>query len=99
MSDWRLVKRSSVEVWRQWSMVDVPTANVKALYSYSFPKHNEEVLNWLARNVGSKLVPTCPPGNGVWYYTIPTNSEVTTFYFKNPDHALMFKLAWGGNVS
>jgi hypothetical protein len=53
-----------------------------------------EIREWLDANVGHKYHYKRDENLASWYHDIPLYAEHVFIYFKNPDHAMLFKLTW-----
>lgn len=80
-----------------WTEAVVDNSKVWKLYEPSGMARthdgmNPEVLAWLETNVGARARMNCI---GEWRMSIPITDLKTYFFFKDRNHALMFKLKWG----
>lgn len=80
MIDWDL---------EEWTSVDVPNRVWENRTEF---KLTDEVLTWLASHAGEKQTIRYLEGN--WRNTIPISIDCTTFYFRDPQVAMMFKLTF-----
>jgi hypothetical protein len=79
--DWDLI---------DWPCVDVPNAVWENRTEF---KLTDEVLDWLAEKAGEKQTIRHLDGN--WRNSVPIASETTTFYFRDPNVAMLFRLTFG----
>jgi hypothetical protein len=54
----------------------------------------EVVETWLLDTVGPKARFTKLNDQGSWHHTIPISHDKVTFFFKDPNHAMLFKLTF-----
>lgn len=57
-----------------------------------------ELRSWMRNHVGGggKSRLSFDLGEGHYYYDSYRYRKVMAFTFRNPQHAMLFKLAWGG---
>jgi hypothetical protein len=82
--------------WETWHRVELPNRQVWRfneqdflIYTLQYPLHE-----WLHDHVGlkAKFLSTGPTGD--WHCSYPVTAEITTFYFRDPAIAVLFKLTW-----
>jgi hypothetical protein len=53
-----------------------------------------EIRKWLEDNIGEKARFFTNGPTGDWHHDLPLSASTMTFYFRNPDQAVLFKLTW-----
>lgn len=80
--------------WHNWTVVELPIAKaMNVLLSRLGPK--PEIKKWLGENVGQKHLFFSGESYGEWHNDLPlSDTKFMTFYFRQPDKAMLFKLTW-----
>jgi hypothetical protein len=80
-------------IWQSWTKLKVDRCKVE----YDLPDWfalRPEIKDWLDRNVGHKCHFVNDEALGDWFHDYPMLSDHVFIFFKNPDHAMLFKLTW-----
>lgn len=78
------------ELVKEWHPIEVLASRVMTSHNANL---NVDSLTWLHRNCGESI----RFSHGVWSWEFAGSDRVKLkFRFKEPNHAMMFKLAWGG---
>ena len=81
-------------MWYDWTSIKLPLAKTVADPGYNAWIIKVELGEWLTRNVGPRASYKDQYASGNWHHDVPMACSYMTFYFRNPDQAMLFKLTW-----